>query len=60
MDMSFYAFGNSTASYRLPWLNSGCDALVGHRIGSHFEMDASRVSREGLFPNTTAMMATFV
>ncbi len=48
MDMSFYAFGNSTASYRLPWLNSGCDALVGHRIGSHFEMDASHVSREGL------------
>jgi hypothetical protein len=48
MDMSFYTYGNKTASYELPWLNSGCDALVRRKIGSHSEMDATHVSREGL------------
>lgn len=48
MDMSFYTHGNKTASYKMPWLNSGCDALVRRRIGSHSDMDATHVSREGL------------
>jgi hypothetical protein len=48
MGMSFYTYGNETASYELPWLNSGCDALVGHKIGWHSEMDATHVSRHGI------------
>jgi hypothetical protein len=48
MDMSFYAFGIATASYKLPWLNSGCDALVRRQIGSHSDMDAAHVSQQGL------------
>jgi hypothetical protein len=48
MDMSFYTYGNKTASYKFPWLNSGCDALVRRKIGSHSEMNATHVSREGM------------
>ena len=48
MDLSFYSYGNDKASYRLPWLNSGCDALVARKIGMDFEMDAAHVSREGI------------
>jgi hypothetical protein len=48
MDMSFYTHGNTTASYKLPWLNSGCDALVRRQIGSHSDMHATHVSQEGL------------
>lgn len=48
MDMSFHAYGNKTASYKLPWLNSGCDALVRRKIGLHSDMDATHVSRDGM------------
>jgi hypothetical protein len=48
MDMSFYTYGNTTASYKMPWLNSGCDALVRRKIGSHSDMNATHVSQEGL------------
>jgi hypothetical protein len=48
MDVSSWAFRTPDACYRLPWLNSGCDALVSRRIGSSFDMDATRVSRDGI------------
>jgi hypothetical protein len=48
MDVSFSTFGAPNASYNMPWLNSGCDALVSHRIGSGHGMDASNVSRQGI------------
>ena len=48
MDISFFSFGNDKACYRLPWLNSGCDALVAHKIGMSFEMDATHVAREAI------------
>jgi hypothetical protein len=48
VDLSPFTFGNDQACYDLPWLNPGCDALVARRIGSHFEIDASRVSRTGI------------
>jgi hypothetical protein len=48
MDTSFLTFRSPDTCYRLPWLNSGCDALVSRHIGMSFEMDASRVSQEGI------------
>jgi hypothetical protein len=48
MDLSFFAYGSPDACYKLPWLNSGCDALVSREVGSYSDLDASRVSREGV------------
>lgn len=48
MDISFSTFRTPDACYTLPWLNSGCDALVRRRIGSSFGMDATRVSQDGI------------
>lgn len=48
MDVSFSTFRIPDACYNLPWLNSGCDALVSRTIGSWHDMDATRVSREGV------------
>ncbi len=48
MDISFSTFLNPNTCYKLPWLNSGCDALVRRNIGSSMDMDASRVSQEGI------------
>ena len=48
MDISFRTYGNKNASYKLPWLNSGCDALVRNRIGHSLDIDATHVSREGM------------
>jgi hypothetical protein len=48
MDISFSTFRTPDACYSLPWLNSGCDALVSRRIGSSFDMDATRVSQDGV------------
>jgi hypothetical protein len=48
MDVSFSTFRTPDACYSLPWLNSGCDALVSRRIGSSFDMDATRVSQDGI------------
>ena len=48
MDISFSTFRTPNACYNLPWLNSGIDQLVSHRIGSSFRMDATRVSRDGI------------
>jgi hypothetical protein len=48
MDISFSTFRTPDACYNLPWLNSGCDALVSHRIGFPFGMDATRVSQHGI------------
>jgi hypothetical protein len=48
MDVSFWTFRTPDACYSLPWLNSGCDALVRRRIGSSFGMDATRVSHDGI------------
>ena len=47
MDVSFYASRDTRACYRLPWLNSHCDALVSHKIGHGSELNASRVSKRG-------------
>lgn len=48
MDISFSTFRIPDACYSLPWINSGCDALVSRQIGSSHGMDAARVSREGI------------
>ncbi len=48
MDLSFSTFRNLDACYSLPWLNSGCDALVSRRIGLSHDMDAARVSKDGI------------
>jgi hypothetical protein len=48
MDISFSTFRTPDACYRLPWLNSGCDALVSQRMGSSFGMEATRVSQNGI------------
>jgi len=48
MDISFSTFRSPTTCYKLPWLNSGCDGLVGRTIGSSMDMDASRVSQDGI------------
>jgi hypothetical protein len=48
MDISFSTFFDANACYKLPWLNSGCDALVRRKFGWSMGMDASRVSREGI------------
>ena len=48
MDIAFSTFRTPNACYTLPWLNSGCDALVSRKIGSSHEMAASRVSLEGI------------
>jgi hypothetical protein len=48
MDISFSTFRTPNACYNLPWLNSGCDALVGRNIGLSHELDAARVSKEGI------------
>jgi hypothetical protein len=48
MDISFSTFRTPDACYTLPWLNSGCDALVSRRIGSSHDIDASRVSQDGI------------
>lgn len=48
MDISFSTFLRANTCYTLPWLNSGCDSLVSSKIGSSMDMDASRVSREGI------------
>jgi len=48
MDVELQTYRDPKACYRLPWLNSGCDALVSGRVGSGFQMDASRVSRNGI------------
>ncbi len=48
MDLSFSTFRVADACYRLPWLNSGCDALVGRKIGGGFDIDAAHVSQGGI------------
>lgn len=48
MDISFSTFRTPDACYSLPWLNSGCDALVSRSIGLSFDMDATRVSQDGI------------
>src|SRR5260370_31315167 len=48
MDVSFFPFRSPDTCYKLPWLNSGCDALVGRQIGLSTDMDASRVSQDGI------------
>ena len=48
MDLSFSTFRTADACYRLPWLNSGCDALVGRRLGGGFDIDAAHVSQSGI------------
>ncbi len=48
MDISFSTLRSATSCYNLPWLNSGCDALVSRHIGFSMSMDASRVSKEGI------------
>ncbi len=48
MDLHFFTFRTPDACYDMPWLNSGCDALVGRRIGSGFEMDAARAANSGI------------
>ena len=48
MDISFSVSRSPNTCYKLPWLNSGCDALVGRRIGSSMDMDESRVSQDGM------------
>lgn len=47
-DLSFYAYGQNDSCYRLPWLNAGCDALIRGKIGMGFELDAARVSKQGI------------
>jgi hypothetical protein len=48
MDPNFFTFRTPNACYDMPWLNSGCDALAGRRIGSGFGMDVGRVSSDGI------------
>jgi hypothetical protein len=48
MDMSFFTYGSPNTCYKLPWLNSGCDALVSRKLGFSSDMDASHVSQEGI------------
>jgi hypothetical protein len=48
MDISFSTFRVPDACYSFPWLNWGCDGLVGRRIGSSFGMNASSVSQGGI------------
>ena len=48
MDISCSTFLSPNTCYKLPWLNSGCDALVSRKIGWSMDMDASRVSQEGI------------
>jgi hypothetical protein len=48
MDISFSTFFDANACYKLPWLNSGSDALVRRKFGWSMDIDASRVSREGI------------
>ena len=48
MDLSFSTFRTADTCYTLPWLNSGCDALVGRRIGVGFDIDAAHVSESGI------------
>lgn len=48
MDLEIHSFRDPKACYRLPWLNSGCDALVSRHIGFCSQMDAARVSRNGI------------
>jgi hypothetical protein len=47
-DISFYAYGQNDSCYRLPWLKTGCDALIQRKIGMGFELDAARVSKQGV------------
>jgi hypothetical protein len=47
-DLSFYAYGQNDSCYRLPWLNAGCDALIQRKIGMGFELDAARISKQGI------------
>ena len=48
MDLDFFTFRTPDACYDMPWLNSGCDALAGRRIGSGFGMDEARVANSGI------------
>ncbi len=48
MDIAFSTFRTPDACYSLPCLNSGCDALASRRIGATFDMDATRVSQDGI------------
>ena len=48
MDLDFFTFRSLDACYDMPWLNAGCDALAGRKVGSGFGMDVGRVSRNGL------------
>lgn len=48
MDISFSTFRTLDACYTLPWLNPGCDALVSRQIGSFHDIDATRVSHDGI------------
>ncbi|MGA8875915.1 MAG: hypothetical protein WB555_10290 [Candidatus Korobacteraceae bacterium] len=48
MDLDFFNFRMPDACYDMPWLNSGCDALAGRKIGMGFGMDVARVSSDGL------------
>ena len=48
MDLDFFTFRTPDACYDMPWLNSGCDALAGRRIGRGFGMDVARVSSNGI------------
>jgi hypothetical protein len=48
MDLSFFTFHSPDTCFKLPWLNSGCDTLVSRKIGWSMDMDASRVSQDGI------------
>ncbi len=48
MDVLFFTSGGTDTCYKLPWLNSGCDALVSRKIGWSMDMDATRVSQDGI------------
>lgn len=48
MDLDLQTYRDPKACYRLPWLNSGCDALVSRHVGFGSRMDAGRVSLNGI------------
>ncbi|MFZ0913581.1 MAG: hypothetical protein WAN09_09850 [Candidatus Korobacteraceae bacterium] len=48
MDLDFFTFRTPDACYDMPWLNSGCDALIGRRIGMGFGMDVARIANSGI------------
>jgi hypothetical protein len=48
VDLSFSAVPAPTTRYHLPWLNSGCDTLVQHKIGRGHDLDGAHISRSGI------------